>query len=214
MNKPISADASQFPPPTSRAPAVCWLNGRIVPLSDARVSVFDHGLLYGDGVFEGIRFYHRRAFRLARHLERLQRSAAAIRLSIPYDADALAHAAEQTISDFDKSDGYLRLVVTRGEGRLGIDPASCGRPTVFIIADELALVPPDVRRQGASVIVAATRRIASDALDPRIKSLNYLNHILARIEANQARVSEAILLNAVGRVAEGSADNVFIARDG
>src|SRR5205085_10926088 len=120
----------------------------------------------------------------------------------------------ETIAAFYKRDGYLRLVVTRGRGRLGIDPSSCDRATTFIIADDLALVPQQVARDGADVIVAKTRRIAPDALDPRIKSLNYLNPILARIEANDARVHEAILLNATGHVAEGSADNVFIVRNG
>lgn len=194
--------------------AVCWLNGRVVPLSEARVSVFDHGLLYGDGVFEGVRFYHARPFRLERHLARLEASAAAIRLQIPYDTQALALAVQQTITAFDKPEGYLRLVVTRGEGRLGLDPSSCGRPNVFIIADELTLVPIAVRRQGARLIIAATRRIAVDALDPRIKSLNYLNHILARQEASAAGADEAILLNAAGCVTEGSADNIFIVRNG
>lgn len=177
------------------------------------MSVFDHGLLYGDGVFEGIRFYHGRAFRLTQHLARLEASAAAIRLHIPYDADALASAVQATITAFGQPDGYLRLVVTRGEGRLGLDPASCGRPNVFLIADELTLVPLTVRQQGARVLVAATRRIAVDALDPRIKSLNYLNHILARMEASRAGADEAILLNAAGHVTEGSADNIFIVRD-
>jgi branched-chain amino acid aminotransferase len=197
---------------TARA-TICWLNGAVVPLHEARVSVLDHGLLYGDGVFEGIRFYHRRAFRLARHLDRLQASARAIRLDIPYDLSALEQAVQETIDAFAEPDGYLRLVVTRGEGRLGLDPASCTRPTVFIIADELTLVPPSVRREGARVIIAATRRLPVDGLDPRVKSLNYLNHVLARIEAANANADEAILLNAAGRVTEGSADNVFIVRD-
>jgi branched-chain amino acid aminotransferase len=194
--------------------AVCWLNGRLVPLGEAHVSVYDHGLLYGDGVFEGIRFYHARPFRLDLHLARLQASATAIRLLIPYDATALALAVQQTIAAFGKAEGYLRLVVTRGEGRLGLDPSSCSRPNVFIIADELSLVPGAVRRQGARLVIAVTRRIAVDALDPRIKSLNYLNHILARMEASQAGADEAILLNAAGHVTEGSADNIFIVRDG
>jgi branched-chain amino acid aminotransferase len=204
-----AAGEDQAPSPAT----VCWLNGRIVPLGEARVSVCDHGLLYGDGVFEGIRFYHTRAFRLDRHLARLHASAKAIRLQIPYDTAALARAVQETIAAFGKPEGYLRLVVTRGVGRLGLDPTSCGRPNVFIIADELVLVPDAVRRQGARLIIAATRRIAVDALDPRVKSLNYLNPILARMEASQAGADEAILLNAVGHVTEGSADNIFIVRD-
>jgi branched-chain amino acid aminotransferase len=190
------------------------MNGKLVAPNEASVSVFDHGLLYGDGVFEGIRFYHGRPFRLARHDTRLRQSAAAIRLSIPYDAGQLARAIDEVIADFGRADGYLRLVVTRGEGKLGLDPFSCGRPNVFIIADDLQMAGGSVRRDGARVIVAATRRIAPDSLDPRIKSLNYLNHILARIEAIDAAADEAILLNASGHVAEGSADNVFIVRDG
>lgn len=194
--------------------AACWLNGELLPARVACVPVSDHGLLYGDGVFEGIRFYHGRAFRLAEHLDRLQRSAAAIRLMLPCDRAALTAAVAATIAAYGRPDGYLRLVVTRGAGRLGLDPASCPKPNLFILADELTLVSEAVRAQGARVIIAATRRIAPDALDPRIKSLNYLNHILARIEATQAGADEAILLNAQGRVAEGTADNVFVARGG
>lgn len=198
----------------SRRAPVCWFNGRIVSNHEARVSVFDHGLLYGDGIFEGIRFYNGRPFRAAQHLTRLNASAAAIHLNIPFDETALDRAIDETIAAFGDNDGYLRLVVTRGEGRLGLDPSSCDRPNVFIIADQLSLVSAEVRERGARVIVAATRRIAVDALDPRIKSLNYLNHILARMEASRANADEAILLNAAGHVTEGSADNVFIVRDG
>jgi branched-chain amino acid aminotransferase len=193
---------------------VCWMNGQLVPPAEARVSVFDHGLLYGDGVFEGIRFYHGRAFRAAHHLARLRASAAALRLSLPCDADALDVALRDTIDAFGRPDGYLRLVVTRGEGRLGIDPSSCARPNLFIIADELQLVSARVRQQGARVIVASTRRLPADGLDPRVKSLNYLNHVLARMEAGNAGADEAILLNGAGHVAEGSTDNVFVVRDG
>ncbi len=194
--------------------ALCWLNGELMPEHAARVPVLDHGLLYGDGVFEGIRFYHGKAFRLDAHLARLHRSARAIRLVIPHDVAALALAVRDTIAAFGTPEGYLRLVVTRGAGRLGIDPTSCIQPNVFIIADDLSMVPEHVRREGARVIIAGTRRIAPDALDPRIKSLNYLNHILARLEATNAGADEAILLNAAGHVAEGTADNVFVVRDG
>jgi branched-chain amino acid aminotransferase len=193
---------------------VCWLNGELMPARAARVPVLDHGLLYGDGVFEGIRFYHGRPFRLGAHLERLQRSAAALRLTVPLDRTELEGAVEATIAAYGDPDGYLRLVVTRGTGKLGLDPVNCTAPNVFIIADALAMVSEAVRRQGARVIIAATRRIGADALDPRIKSLNYLNHILARMEATNAGADEAILLNARGHVAEGSADNVFIVRGG
>jgi branched-chain amino acid aminotransferase len=193
---------------------VCWLNGELMSATAARISVLDHGLLYGDGVFEGIRFYRGRAFRLAAHLDRLQRSAAALRLAIPLARETLIHAVDATIEAYGAPEGYLRLVVTRGAGRLGLDPANCTVPNVFIIADALAMVSESVRRQGARVIIASTRRIGADALDPRIKSLNYLNHILARMEASNAGADEAILLNARGHVAEGSADNVFIVRGG
>lgn len=193
---------------------MCWLNGRIMPAQEARVPVLDHGLLYGDGVFEGIRFYHGRAFRLAQHLNRLYRSASAIRLTIPQNDMTLAVAVNDTIMAFSAPAGYLRLVVTRGEGKLGIDPTSCTQPNVFIIADELSMTNERLRSEGARVIVAATRRIAPDAIDPRIKSLNYLNHILARMEATHAGADEAILLNAQGHIAEGTADNVFVLRNG
>ncbi|WP_331350754.1 branched-chain-amino-acid transaminase [Cellvibrio sp. UBA7671] len=196
------------------ATPVCWRNGQIVPLEQATVSVFDHGLLYGDGVFEGIRFYNGRAFRLQAHLERLFLSARAIALSIPYSIEQLTHAVIETISAAPEANGYLRLVVTRGPGPLGIDPARCHSPVVFIVADRLQLVSERVRSEGAKVIIAATRRLGADGLDPRIKSLNYLNHILARMEATHAGADEAILLNSAGRIAEGSADNIFIVQRG
>lgn len=198
--------------PMSRA--VCWLNGNLMPVAEARIPVLDHGLLYGDGVFEGIRFYRGRAFRLAQHLNRLYRSASAIRLAIPHDSATLTVAVHDTITAFGAPEGYLRLVVTRGAGKLGIDPASCKQPNVFIIADELSMTSERMRSEGARIMVAATRRIAPDALDPRIKSLNYLNHILARMEATHAGADEAVLLNAQGHVAEGTADNVFVVRNG
>jgi len=198
----------------STATAICWMNGRIVPPEQATVSVFDHGLLYGDGVFEGIRFYGDRAFRLQAHLERLLLSARAIALALPYSLAELSKAVEEVIKAAPNSDGYLRLVVTRGRGALGIDPATCSAPSVFIIAAPLALVSEEVRAKGAKVIIAATRRLGPDGLDPRIKSLNYLNHIMARMEANHAGADEAILLNSAGRIAEGSADNIFIVQRG
>ncbi len=191
-----------------------WLNGQIVPAAQACIPLTDHGLLYGDGVFEGIRFYHGRALRLAEHLERLSRSARALCLALPCDAHALTLAVVKTIAAFGGPEGYLRVVVTRGTGKLGLDPKSCARPNLFIIADELAMVSAPVRARGARVIISATRRLPPDGLDPRIKSLNYLNHILARIEAANAGADEAILLNAQGRVTEGTADNVFIVRAG
>lgn len=196
------------------ATPVCWRNGHIVPLEQATVSVFDHGLLYGDGVFEGIRFYNGRAFRLQAHLERLFLSARAIALSIPYSIEQLTQAVIDTVCAAPEANGYLRLVVTRGPGPLGIDPSRCHSPVVFIVADRLQLVSERVRSEGAKVIIAATRRLGADGLDPRIKSLNYLNHILARMEATHAGADEAILLNSAGRIAEGSADNIFIVQRG
>lgn len=198
---------------TTTAP-VCWMNGRLLPAAEARISVFDHGLLYGDGVFEGLRFYNGHVFRLARHLTRLQASAAALRLTLPYNVGALDLALRELIDAFDQPDGYVRLVVTRGEGRLGLDPSSCTQPNLFIIADKLQVMPERVQHEGARVIVAATRRLPADGLDPRVKSLNYLNHVLARMEAGNAGADEAILLNAVGHVTEGSTDNIFVVRDG
>lgn len=194
--------------------AVCWMNGVILPALEASVSVFDHGLLYGDGVFEGIRFYNQLPFRLTEHLNRLNDSARALALRMPCGPSALAAAVEQTVRAFSQPNGYLRLVITRGPGPLGLDPRGCTAPNLFIIADHLEMVRPEVREQGAALIIAATRRLSPDGLDPRIKSLNYLNAILARIEANRAGADEALLLNAAGRVAEGTADNVFVARRG
>lgn len=192
--------------------ALCWLNGRLMPAAEASISVLDHGLLYGDGVFEGIRFYHRRAFRQTAHLRRLSDSARALALELPMDAASLSAAIDEIIAATPWESGYLRLVVTRGTGALGLDPRSCATPSLFIIADTLRLMPEQSHR-GARLIIAATRRLGTDGLDPRIKSLNYLNPILARLEANHVGADEAIMLNAAGRVAEGTADNVFIVRD-
>ncbi len=192
---------------------ICWLNGALVKAEDAKVSVFDHGLLYGDGVFEGMRFYKKQIFQLDAHLNRLFDSAASICLTIPYTRDALAMAIKETIASYPENDGYVRLVVTRGEGQLGIDPRLCVKPNTFIITDKLAMVSEKVMQEGARLIIASTRRLPVDGLDPRVKSLNYLNHILARIEANNAGADEAVLLNAQGFVTEGSADNIFIVKN-
>ncbi|MHB8699126.1 MAG: aminotransferase class IV, partial [Sulfuricaulis sp.] len=192
----------------------CWLNGKLVGVNDAVVSVYDHGLLYGDGVFEGIRYYRGTPFRLNAHLERLVDSARVIALRLPFDREALSRAVAEIISMAGTSDGYLRLVVTRGVGPLGLDPRCCEQPSTFILASPLTMVSDEARRQGARVIVAATRRLPPDGLDPRIKSLNYLNHVLARMEAANANADEAIMLNQQGRVAEGTADNVFVVQRG
>ncbi len=193
---------------------VFWLNGHIVDADNAKLSVYDHGLLYGDGVFEGLRFYNKKVFRLAEHLNRLFDSAAAINLNIPLSKEALIEAISHTIAAYDESSGYIRLVVTRGEGKLGINPKLCKTPNVFMIADKLDMLSDCIKQKGARLVIAATRRLPVDGLDPRIKSLNYLNHILARIEATNAGADEAILLNAQGFVTEGSADNIFIVKNG
>lgn len=198
--------------------ALCWQHGKIIDAAQATISVLDHGLLYGDGVFEGIRFYRRKPFRLEAHLRRLFDSARAIGLRVPLTefelSDAIATLIAAFSADVSVDSGYLRLVVTRGGGPMGLDPAPCNNPQVFIIANALNFISEERRAAGAKVIIASTRRLGSDGLDPRIKSLNYLNHILARMEANHAGADEAILLNAAGRVAEGSADNVFVVKDG
>ncbi len=192
---------------------VCWLNGNILPLEQARIPVLDHGLLYGDGVFEGIRFYAGTPFLLDEHLRRLRDSARAIALNVPWDDDELANITTAVVDAFDGDDGYLRMIVTRGEGPLGIDPSACKAPRLIVIASQVEMVNHAARTEGVRLITASTRRLPPDGLDPRIKSLNYLNHILARIEANRSEADEAVLLNAQGRVAEGSADNLFIVRD-
>lgn len=196
------------------AQGVCWLDGEVVPLAQARISVMDHGLLYGDGVFEGVRFYAGRPLLLAEHLRRLRDSAGAIALALPWTATELESVIGEVIVAYGQPEGYIRLVVTRGAGALGINPASCSRPELIVIADSLQMISERARTQGVSTIIASTRRLPPDGLDPRIKTLNYLNHILARIEANRAGAEEALMLNRQGRVAEGTADNVFVVRDG
>ena len=197
-----------------QARAMCWKNGELMPAAEATVSVYDHGLLYGDGVFEGIRFYHGAPFRLEAHLARLFRSARAISLHILFDERALATAVRRTIEASGMREGYARLIVTRGRGPLGLDVAACERPTVLVIVDALCMAGGEIRQRGARLIVSAIRRARPDMLDARIKSLNYLGSVLARIEAARQGADEAVLLNARGHVAEGSADNIFIVRDG
>ena len=194
--------------------ALCWINQTIKPAREAAISVFDHGLLYGDGVFEGLRFYNNKTFMLPAHLQRLQNSAMGIDLQLPYSIDQIATAIEQLVDAYPGDSGYLRLVVTRGEGSLGIDPRKCPRPNLFIIADELVVMEITDPSQGVSLHVAQTRRTPACCLDPKVKSLNYLNNILARIEANHAGCDEALMLNTEGYVSEGSVDNIFIVADG
>ena len=190
-----------------------YLNGELVPEEEAKVSVFDHGLLYGDGVFEGIRAYNGRIFRLDEHLTRLYESANAIMLDIPLSREEMGEAVLATCRANELTDAYIRLVVTRGKGDLGLDPRSCPHPTVFIIADVIALYPEEFYEKGLEVITCTTRRISPDALDPGMKSLNYLNNILAKIETVRAGVPEGIMLSSDGYVAECTGDNIFVVRD-
>ncbi len=192
---------------------VCWINGKMVAPEDAVVSVFDHGLLYGDGVFEGIRYYNQKAFRLSEHLQRLRDSAMVLNINLRYSEAALGRAINELILESRQQQGYIRLIVTRGVGSLGIDPVTCQEPTVILIASPLSLLAADKRQQGIRVMLSGVRRIPVDVLDPRVKSLNYLNNVLAKMQANAAGMDEAIMLNASGNITEGSADNVFLVKN-
>jgi branched-chain amino acid aminotransferase len=195
-------------------PMSIWIDGRLVAPEQATVSVFDHGLLYGDGVFEGIRIYNRRVFRLEQHLDRLWDSAKAIALEIPMDRAAMLEALAATIKANQKANGYIRLVVTRGAGDLGVDPTKCAKPTVFIIVTDIQVYPAELYARGVKVITSATRQVSHEAFDARVKSLNYLKNVLAKIDANRAGAQEAILLNAEGFVGECTADNLFVVKHG
>jgi len=191
-----------------------WLDGKLVDEADAKISVFDHGLLYGDGVFEGIRVYREKVFELEAHIKRLYQSAKAIRLTIPMTQSKLVNAVEKTVEANGVIDGYVRLVVTRGVGNLGLNPFVCESSTVFIIADNIQLYPEELYETGMNVISATTVRNHPLAIPPQAKSLNYLNNILAKIEALDVNVPEAIMYNHEGYVAEATGDNVFIVRNG
>lgn len=193
---------------------VTYVNGAFVPKEEAVVSVFDHGLLYGDGVFEGIRAYNGRVFRLEEHLERLYDSARTIMLEIPLTRDEMRETILETLRRNGLRDAYIRPLVSRGVGDLGLDPRKCARASVIIIVDSIQLYPTDAYLKGLRTITATTRKVRPDMLNPRVKSLNYLNNILARIEANQAGVDEAIMLSGDGYVCECSADNIFVVHDG
>jgi len=196
-------------------PELIYINGSLVPRSEAKVSVFDRGYLYGDGVFEGIRGYNGRIFRLDQHLERLYRGAKAIWLEISLTPEELKDAICETVRRNGLKDCYVRVVVSRGEGDLGLNPLNCRGPaTVVVIASHIALYPAEVYEQGLELVTCATRRNAPDALNPEIKSLNYLNNILAKIEVVRAGAHEGLMLNGTGHVAEATGDNVFIARGG
>jgi branched-chain amino acid aminotransferase len=191
-----------------------YLDGNYVEANEAKISVFDHGLLYGDGIFEGIRLYQGNVFRLDEHLERLEYSAKAIMLKLPLSRQEFSDAICECCRRNGLVDGYIRLVVTRGVGDLGLSPWLCPKPTVFIIADKISLYNPECYTKGLEIVTVATRRMNPAALAPAVKSLNYLNNILAKIEARQAGALEAIMLNDQGFVAECTGDNVFIVHKG
>lgn len=187
-----------------------YLDGKFVDEADAKVSVFDHGLLYGDGIFEGIRLYGGNIFRLDEHLERLEYSAKAIMLSLPLNRQEMSDAICETCRQNKLMDGYIRLVITRGVGDLGLAPWLCAKPSLFIIASKISLYPQEHYDNGLAIVTVPTRRINPAALPPTVKSLNYLNNILGKIEAKQFGALEAIMLNDQGYIAECTADNVFI----
>jgi len=191
-----------------------YIDGQLYEKEDAKISVFDHGLLYGDGVFEGIRFYDRRVFRLEEHIDRLFDSAQAICLKIPLTREEVIRATIDTIKANELNDGYVRLVVTRGSGDLGLDPSHCPKATVIIIASKITLYPQEMYENGLGVVTCATRRIPHGALSPMVKSLNYLNNVLAKIEAANAGAGEGLMLNEHGYVAECTGDNIFIVKRG
>lgn len=197
-----------------------FVNGKLVPQNEATVNVYDHGLLYGDGVFEGIRVYNGKVFRNREHILRLYESARAIRLKIPMPVEQMIAAVEMTVNENDAiaaphdKVGYIRLVVTRGAGTLGLDPGRTSNPQVIIIADSISLYPPETYTNGMKLVTASTIRNHTAALSPRIKSLNYLNNIMAKLEGLDAGCQEALMLNHKGEVAECTGDNLFIVKDG
>ena len=206
--------AGAVPNKVSAMSRIVFMNDRLVPEAEARVSVFDHGLLYGDGVFEGMRSYSGRVFRMDAHLDRLWDSARAIALEIPMTKAAVAKAVDETLAANNLTDGYVRLVVTRGAGTLGLDPNRTSHPQVIVIADTISLYPREHYERGLRIVTAATQRSHPASLSPRIKSLNYLNNIMAKLEGLQAGCVEALMLNHKGEVAECTADNVFAIRKG
>lgn len=197
----------------SQAPLI-YLDGKLLPESEAKISVFDHGLLYGDGVFEGIRFYNGRVFRLTEHLVRLYESARSICLTIPLTLEEMEKATLDTVAANNLRDGYIRLVVTRGVGSLGLNPYQCPKASVFIIAGSISLYPAEKYEKGLAMVTCATRRPAPAALSPQVKSLNYLNNVMAKIEAIQGGGEEGVMLNEQGYVAECTGDNLFILKKG
>jgi branched-chain amino acid aminotransferase len=191
-----------------------YIDGNFVDQAEAKISVFDHGLLYGDGVFEGIRFYNNRVFRFEAHIDRLWDSARAIALEIPMSKTEMVAATLETIRQNDLHDGYIRTLVTRGIGSLGLSPDSCRRPSVVIIAATIALYPEELYQKGLTMATCSTRRPSPAALSPRVKSLNYLSNIMGKIEAQMAGAGEGLMLNEQGYVSECTADNIFIVKNG
>jgi len=191
-----------------------YIDGKFYNEKEAKISVFDHGLLYGDGIFEGIRAYKGRIFKLEEHLDRLFYSAKAILLNIPLSKKKLMDAVAKTCAANKVRDGYIRLVVTRGIGNLGLNPFNCKKPTIIIIAGKITLYPAEMYRKGLNLITVPTMRMPPSALNPAIKSLNYLNNVLAKIEAIQGGVLEAVMLNHEGNIAECTGDNIFLVRGG
>ena len=191
-----------------------WLDGKLVDEHEAKISVFDHGLLYGDGIFEGIRFYNGRVFRLQEHIERLFDSAKAILLKTPWSIEEVCQATVETCKANGLKDGYIRLVITRGIGPLGLNPHQCPNPSMFIIASGITLYPDECYENGLEVVTCSTRRPAPAALSPQVKSLNYLNNVLAKVEAIKAGAQEGLMLNEQGYVAECTGDNVFVIKNG
>jgi len=191
-----------------------YMNGKLVEKAEAVISVYDHGFLYGYGIFEGIRIYNSAVFKLHEHIVRLYESARHIDLNIPLTIAEMCKAVEDTVRANGKKDGYIRLVVSRGVGNLGLDPRKTTNPQIIIIVDDISIYPEEMYEKGMEIITAATIRNIPNALNPRIKSLNYLNNILAKLEANRAGVPEAIMLNHLGEVAECTADNIFLVKNG
>lgn len=194
--------------------AVAWIDGSVVPLAEARIPIDDHGVLYGDGVFEGMRIFHGGVFRFDLHLARIDAAARAIGLELPGGTSALREIVFETARAFGESEGYVRLVVTRGQGALGVDPTSCPTPRVFCIVTQVVIYPKEKLASGIDLVTSSWRRPPPDVLDPRVKSLNYLNNALAKLEARQRGGDEALLLNQAGQVAEASVANLFAVRDG
>ncbi len=191
-----------------------YIDGQLVNERDAKISVFDHGLLYGDGVFEGIRFYEGRVFRCEEHIDRLYDSAKAIAMKMPWTKEEVTEAMLQTIRANELRDGYVRLVITRGAGSLGLNPYLCETPSIIIIASTIALYAAEKYQKGLNIVTCATRRPAPAALSPAVKSLNYLNNVMAKIEAINAGAEEGVMLNEQGFVAECTGDNLFVIKNG